>query len=231
MRPPITEPNRHGVKLTGVQTFVRGIIPDAANREPDDFYPTNPIGTEALLSVERFEGEVWEPACGGGHMSEVLKAHGYRVTSTDLVDRGYGRAPVDFLRDVRTVDNVITNPPYKLAEEFAAHALARTTGKVALLCRLAWLEGIQRKRFFQASPLARVWVFSRRLAMQRGKICDTGGMIAFAWYVWEHGHRGPPRLGWLDHRDLYDGREDARRGYEVACAAIAKKLSGGTDDR
>ena len=56
---------------------------------------------------------------------------------------------------------------------------------------------------FESTPLARVWVFSRRLSLNRGgtgpAYPGAGGMIAFAWYVWERGHSGPPTLGWLQH--------------------------------
>lgn len=186
----------------GSRAYVQAVAPDAENRERDDFYPTPPEGTQALLRVERFEGTVWEPACGDGAMSRVLEAAGLSVISTDLIDRGYGTPHVDFLLDYRTrADNVVTNPPFKLAEPFARHALARTTGKVALLCRLAWLEGIGRHALFTKTPLARVWVFSRRLQIQRGRLAeegDSGGVIAFAWFVWEHGHLGPPVLGWIE---------------------------------
>lgn len=189
-------------------SYVRGIIPDSANREPDDFYPTPPEGTRALLSVEQFDGDIWEPACGDGAISRELEAAGYTVHSTDLIDRGYGVGGVDFLLDYQTrAANIITNPPFKFAEEFVRHALTRTTGKVAMLARLAWLEGIQRGRFFQSSPLARVWVFSARLHMQRARAAtktDAGGMIAFAWFVWEHGWRDAPRLGWLPNLRPYD---------------------------
>ena len=66
-------------------------------RAKDDFYATPAKTTEALLSVEDFDGPVWEPCCGEGHMSKVLKDHGLRVQSTDLVDRGYSmNKPHDF---------------------------------------------------------------------------------------------------------------------------------------
>lgn len=187
--------------MANAVSYVRGIIPDSANRERDDFYPTPPEGTRALLSVERFEGDIWEPACGDGAISEELESAGYTVRSTDLIDRGYGTPGVDFLLDYQTTAaNIVTNPPFKLAEEFARHALARSTGKVCMLARLAWLEGISRGKFFQSSPLARVWVFSARLHMQRARQAektDAGGMIAFAWFVWDHSHNGAPMLGWL----------------------------------
>lgn len=187
-------------RATVGRTWVMGVIPDGANRERDDFYPTPPAGTCALLSVERFTGSIWEPACGDGAISRVLQDAGHEVISTDLVDRGFGTGGVDFLLDHRTkADNVVTNPPFKFAEAFVHHALARSRRKVALLCRLAFLEGAARRRMFLSTPLARVWVFSSRLSMSRaGEVAaPRGGMIAFAWFVWEHGHAGPPQLGWL----------------------------------
>lgn len=185
--------------MSGAVAYVRGVIP-SEDREKDDFYPTPPEGTRALLAVEKFDGPIWEPACGRGDMSRVLEESGYEVTSTDLIDRGYGQSQRDFLMEWQTVaPNIVTNPPFKMAEEFARHALHLTTGKVAMLCRLAWLEGKGRRALFEETPLARVWVFAGRLSMQRGELGKTGqgGMLAFAWFVWEHGHEGPPALGWI----------------------------------
>lgn len=182
-------------------SYVAGIIP-SVDRERDDFYPTPPEGTRALLAVEQFHGSIWEPACGCGAMSRVLEAAGHEVISTDLIDRGYGTPHVDFLLDYQTrAVNVVTNPPFKHAEDFARHALAIAPGKVALLCRLAWLEGIGRRKLFTGTPLARVWIFSKRLRMQRGRLPlpgEGGGPLAFAWFVWERGHVGAPALGWLE---------------------------------
>ena len=183
------------------KAYVRGLIPDKENRERDDFYPTPPEATRALLDAETFNGDIWEPACGDGAISKVLAERGYRVHSSDLIDRGFGISGVDFLLDYETrCENIITNPPFKLALEFAEHALRRSTRKVAMLCRLGWLEGIERRAFFQSTPLARVHVFSNRVPMLRGgdpMMKGGGGMIAFAWYVWDHEHRGPATLNWL----------------------------------
>jgi hypothetical protein len=184
--------------VSAAKAYVHGLTPDAVNREKNDFYPTPPEGTRALLNVESFDGEIWEPACGDGRMSRVLEAAGYRVMSSDLIDRGYGETGVDFLATRRTVPNIVTNPPFKLALPFVRHALECTTGKVAMLVRLAWLEGHRRMELFQTTPLARVWVFSKRLSMPRaGGPTPAGGMIAFAWLVWEQGHDGPPTIGWI----------------------------------
>lgn len=168
-------------------------------REKDDFYPTPPEGTAPLLARETFTGAIWEPACGQGHMSRVLEGAGHQVVSTDLVHRGYGAGGVDFLMEWRPrAPNIVTNPPFKLAEEFVRKALDLATGKVCILARLQFLEGLQRKAMFESTPLARVWVFSKRLTMTSGGVTsEKGGMLPFAWFVWEHGHCGRAEIGWL----------------------------------
>lgn len=177
----------------------RSIVGQSRGRPADDFYPTPSSATLALLGVERFPGLIWEPACGDGAISRVLEQHGHQVISTDLVDRGYGRGGVDFLLDfVTRTNHVVTNPPYILAQEFVEHALRCTDGKVAMFLKLVFLEGERRRRLFETTPLARVWVFSRRLQLPRaGTEYRSRGMIAFAWFVWQHGHRGAPAIGWL----------------------------------
>jgi len=173
---------------------------------PDlDFYPTPPAATKALLAAEQFEGRIWEPACGSGAMSDVLVEHGYDVLSTDIHDYGYAgmSAKLDFLKagSDTIVDNVVTNPPFTLGQKFVEKALSVSTRKVAILQKLAFLESIERMKLFQSTPLRRVWVFGPRLTLSReGQSQKNSGMIAFAWFVWDHSHDGEATLGWLDHR-------------------------------
>ena len=186
-------------------TYAHNIRTAGEDTEKDHFYPTPPEATAALLRLETFHPAVWEPACGDGAISDVLEATGYDVTSTDLVDRHYGEARVDFLMEHRLLaPHIITNPPFKLAEEFVLHGLGLGATKIAMLLRLAWLEGIDRKALFASTPIARVHVSSRRLKMRRaGTDGGKGGssMVAFAWFVWEVGHVGPPILNWFDWKD------------------------------
>lgn len=178
-----------------------GVAVDSVNREKDDFYPTPPYATEALLRVEGFRGAIWEPACGDGAICKVLKDNGHTVQATDLVDRGYGVPRVDFLMEFKSqAPNIITNPPFKLAAQFAWKALELAESKVAFLCKLTWLESLERRELFNAHPPKRVLVFSERLSMQRGRQAtddDASGMIAFAWYIWDRAHKGPTQLGWI----------------------------------
>ena len=171
-------------------------------REKDDFYPTPACSTESLLSVETFPSDVWEPACGDGAISRVFQAAGHRVVITDLVDRGYGTPRRDFLMELQlAAPAIVTNPPFKLADEFVLHALHLGAEKIAILARLAWLEGTARKgNLWMATPIARIWVFSKRQTLWRGDDPDAkekGGAIAFAWFVWDRSHAGKPILDWL----------------------------------
>jgi hypothetical protein len=186
--------------LTNAATRTRRYT--TGERQPDDFYATPPRCTEALLSVEMFSGRVWEPACGDGAISRVFEAAGHNMVSTDLVDRGFGAARRDFLMELDlAAPNVVTNPPFKLADEFVLHALHLGASKVAIFQRTAWLEGRARyAALWKPYPPVRIWQFCGRQTLWRGDDADKrdkGGAIAFAWFVWERGYRGAPAMGWL----------------------------------
>lgn len=163
----------------------------------DDYYATPVEATDALLSVESFNGPIWEPCCGEGHISKRLLEQGFEVESTDLVNRGFGKANIDCLMEQITRDNIVTNPPFKLSTQIARHFQYIARGKIALLLKLSFLEGVERQAFFQDFPPARIWVFSKRVSLMKNGESYTGGMMALAWFVWEKGLKQQPRIGWL----------------------------------
>jgi ParB-like chromosome segregation protein Spo0J len=177
-----------------------------SHRHPDDYYQTPAVMTQALLDAETFRPGLWEPACGNGAISEVLVEEYPRlkIVSSDLIDRGYGETGIDFLATKKKparVRSLITNPPFKLIDDFALHALSLGVEKVALLTRLSWLEGRSRfDRLWQRKQLHKVWVFSERHTFWRG---DEGasesssGMTAYAWFIFGPEIREEPGLGWL----------------------------------
>ena len=126
-----------------------------AERQREDYYATEPKATEWLCKLERFEGRILEPSCGEGHMSRVLEAAGYEVVSRDLVDRGYGEV-ADFLAmdNLEWNGNIVTNPPYKYAQEFVEKALSIIPEgkKVAMFLKLTFLEGKARRALFRSTP-------------------------------------------------------------------------------
>ena len=175
-------------------------------REENDFYATEPKALELLLDIEEFDPYVWECACGKGHLSEVLKKRGYLVRSTDLIDRGYGEGGVDFLKwNERHNGDIITNPPYKYAQQFVEHALEIIPDgqRVAMFLKLTFLESINRRELFNRYPPELIYVSSRRLQCAKGGDFDTykqgvGTAVAYGWFIWRKGFTGEPRVRWFN---------------------------------
>lgn len=172
-------------------------------RQHEDYYATEPKATEWLCRLEQFDGRILEPACGEGHISEVLKAAGYEVVSRDLVDRGYGEV-ADFLAidNQEWKGNIVTNPPYKYAQQFVEKALSIIPEgkKVAMFLKLQFLEGKARRALFRSTPPIRVWVSSSRLnCAKNGDFnANQGGALAYAWFVWEKGYKDDTTVKWFN---------------------------------
>jgi len=164
-----------------------------------DFFPTPEWATRALLDNEEFVGAIWEPACGDGAMARVLAETGSHVVATDLYDRGYGEAGVDFLTADRAADNIITNPPYNAAEGFVGAGIEKSRRKFALLLRLAFLEGANRqKTIYSRHAPSRVWVFSERITFYPAGVVRGGsGTTAYAWFVWDKSAPSRTELKWI----------------------------------
>lgn len=170
-------------------------------RVPRDFYPTPAEAVTPLLPHLPKRSIFIEPCAGDGALIDHLKAAGHICSwAVDIepqrrdIQRADARELTSF-----SADFYITNPPFKLASEFVEKSLQLTTGKVAMFLRLAFLEGVERGSTFPTQPLARVWVMSRRVPMWRGEVRDEiGSLMAMAWFVWDHAHKGRPELGWLD---------------------------------
>lgn len=99
--------------------------------------------------------------------------------------------------------DIITNPPYKYALEFAVKALetVRKGGKVALFLKLLFLEGKKRKEFFKKYPPKRIYVSSSRITCAKNgdfEKYDDGGAIAYAWYIWQKGYKGDTVIKWIN---------------------------------
>jgi len=168
------------------------------DRQKDDFYATPPEATEKLLKAEKFNGKIYEPCCGQGHISKVLLKHGYDVESTDLVDRGFGESNIDFLMELKQRENIVTNPPYgRLLMQFVRQCQYLSNNKIALLLKLTFLEGQERKEFFKEYPPVRVHVFSKRLSLMKNGESYDGGMMALAWFIWEKNNKKETIIKWI----------------------------------
>lgn len=170
----------------------------ASERERDDYYATDPKAIDKLLTVEPLHTRIWECACGGGHLSERLMEKGFKVYSTDKVDRGYSGflGARDFLKAKTPpfdgLYDIVTNPPYKQAKEFVMKALELlpSGGRCCMFLKLTFLEGKARyDEIFSKLPPRRVYVFSERVQCAKNGLFDVykGGALAYGWFVWIKG--------------------------------------------
>lgn len=156
-------------------------------RAKDDFYPTPPDATRALLPlIADFPSRLWEPACGDGAIQRVLMAGGFNVYGTDIVDRGWSDdAPSDFLTTTpifRRPFGIVTNPPFKLAAQFIDHACGMTP-YVAMLLKATFWNAAVRAPLFAKHPPAAIHPLTWRL-----DFFNLGApTMDCAWCVWRPG--------------------------------------------
>lgn len=176
-------------------------------RETNDFYSTDPHSLEIFLDKLKednitLHNNIWEPACGMGHLSKVLETNGYEVFSTDLVNRGYGKSDINFFKTMfHWSGDILTNPPYKYAKEFVQHALdlIDNGNYVIMFLKIQFLEGKERRKLFDSNPPKYVYVNSTR------QTCYINGDMSvkmssascYCWYIWEKGFKGEPTIRWI----------------------------------
>jgi hypothetical protein len=179
-----------------------------------DFYSTPPCAIEAYLKakaagkVAELPRHLLDPFSGCGGIANPLRAQGYHVTRSDIVDRD---GQLDFVADFYSltklppgVQGIIGNPPYRecaKAAPLVRHALDLSP-VVILLMQLAFYESEARTEILEQRGLKSVHVFRLRLPMMHrggweGREANSG--MAFCWMRWDRGYTGPTfidRISW-----------------------------------
>jgi hypothetical protein len=165
-------------------------------RRGNDFYPTPPTVTRALLAVEQHSlraavglGSVWEPCGRGGAIIRELTAAGYDTLGTDIVaDPDNLVEQQDLLTSRRALGlAVVTNPPFALAEPMISHLLGDcANGGLAV----EWCALLLKATFWHASsrsPLFRRYRPQRIRALNwRPDFLDQGApTMEVMWCVWD----------------------------------------------
>lgn len=171
----------------------------------DDF-PTPPWATRALCEFilsqgYDLEGRICrEPAANRGHMVQPLQEYFGEVWASDVHDYGAGFETADYLfpTELERVDWTITNPPFRLAEQFIERAAQTSDTGFAVIVRAAFLEGQGRyERLFSKNPPSFVLQFTERVVMHKGRLAPEGSTAtAYAWLVWIDGE-SPTQLRWI----------------------------------
>lgn len=173
-------------------------------RHPQDWYVEPEWCSRRLFEVERFGPTIWDPSCGLGRILVSARAAGYVVAGSDLVERSeHCEWTADFMatQPLERGAQIVSNPPFGIADAYAKHAL-RHAEKVALLLPTKWMNAAGRGAWLETTPLRRVWLLAPRPSMPPGPVIEAGekpgnGTVDFAWFVWERGYDGLPELHWL----------------------------------
>lgn len=173
------------------------------DRQNEDYYATPPFAVIKLLEKEKFNHYIWECAAGELHISNTLEKNGYKVRSTDIVDRTNGKIEtLDFLTasaDKMSPD-IITNPLYKYATEFVEHALniSMDSVKVAMFLKIQFLESQKRRELFEKYPPKKIYVFTNRVNCgKNGVFGKESSAVCYCWFIWEKGFTGKPIVDWI----------------------------------
>ena len=172
-------------------------------RQAEDYYATDPLAAKLLLEVEPQLNNIWECACGEGHLAKVFDSYGKLSKATDLINRGYGSVE-DFLLNNEPYKNgdIVTNPPYIKAVEFVKHALNMVDeGRyVCMFLKVLFLESQSRKELFTKYPPKVIYVSSSRINCAKNGDFEmyNSGAIAYAWYVWVKGYKGETVIKWIN---------------------------------
>lgn len=176
-------------------------------RSKNDFYATPPLAVKQLLEVENFNTNVWEPTCGMNHIVNELRKKDYNVKCSDIIKMvdDPNIEIIDFLSyDGKWEGDIITNPPFKYANEFVNKALdiVNKGSKIAMFLKIQFLEGVKRYEIFQKNPPKIIYVASKRYGCSEdGKFNtegNTGSAICYCWYIWEKGYQGDPIIKWIN---------------------------------
>ena len=217
--------NQHSIYVTlGASNHVE------EERQAEDFYATAPEAGEWLLRLEPQLNNIYENFVGQGHLAEVFRKSGKLKAVSDLIDRGYHpegivtKYPLDFFKFSKLLKNtdIVSNPPYSFAKLAVEHSLEliEEGHYVAMFLKTTFLEGKDRKKFFEENPPLRVWVSSSRIPCAKNgefevpkkdkegnvKLDDFGkpimekvsSAVSYSWFVWQKGYKGDPVIKWFN---------------------------------
>lgn len=174
-------------------------------RHDHDLYCTNPKALDILLAKFTPCQQIWECAAGLEHLSRELRTRGFDVYSSDkyLYDCDNIVDQVDFLQykktEIYNSFDIITNPPYKYAEEFIRKGLEIIEDRrhVCMFLPIRYLEGKKRKKLFEEYPPLMVIISSERLECAKNGNFKGQSAQAYAWFVWRKGHKTKTIIEWV----------------------------------
>jgi hypothetical protein len=175
-------------------------------REAGDLYAEPGWAVDSMLDAVRFVGPIYDPCCGTSTIVSRCRARGLVATGSDIQDLGGNR-----VRDVFTIQrrlaNVVSNPPFILAERILRHLLPLVSRQLVLFLRLSFIEAECRDDLFTQYPPSVILAHKKRVSCPPAVLdgprdrwggivqpANSGGKMPYAWWIWRAGHVGPTEI-------------------------------------
>ena len=200
------------------------------NRQTNDFYSTPVEEAENILEHLNinFNGKtILEPCAGQGNIlkgleqylnnkQEIAFLYGSDIydyqknISNTIIQTGeeFNCLKEDYLQklQLKNVNYIITNPPYKNIESFIKQFLKIAQDGVIILARLQCLEGKKRyEEIFKDFPPSDVWIYINRInCPKNGEETNNSSVQAYAWFYWNKQNNknySTPQIHWIWRND------------------------------
>jgi len=180
-------------RKSGLGSMMAGGNPKR-DRQTDDWYPSPPEVTQAILEVEQFDGTIWEPCCGDGAIGKLIEAAGYTVVASDINPRGYGVKRDLFSVQRQVSYNTVSNPPFQLGDgrsvaDVIRHLMTLNQRKIALVLKSTYWHAASRLPIFDEYRPA--WIYP--LTWRPDFLGLGRPTMEVMWCVWYRGYNEYPR--------------------------------------
>ena len=178
---------------------------DSLDDFPTPRWATRALAEEVLAEEDLAAASCWEPTCGRGYMAATLAEYFGAMRSSDIAPFGFGEQH-DFLATSPQSEDrldrpewIVTNPPFRLAEEFARRALELARVGTAMLVRTGFIEGAGRyERLFKCRPPTIVAQFVERVPILRGRVdARASTATGYCWLVWKKSEPSNAKMVWI----------------------------------
>jgi hypothetical protein len=186
-------------------------------RTPLDTYITPPWVVRALIEhLPRWPEFVLEPAAGPGECTvEALRKE---LPFSEIIGTDITVNAADFLTTpppVTDIDAIISNPPFRLLDQFIERALdlmGPVAGQVAYLARATADSAQKRRQWFQHPAFAtKVTLTERIVWFERTDGQKAAPSEDHCWLIWDWQHVGPPTIAYAPTLQDYRTRHPGRR--------------------
>ena len=219
---------------TNSKNIVRTYRKKKEDRNVRDCYLTPISMIRQFLDIEKFDKDKTFLECCSNkekHLEKVLNEYNYKNVDSNV----YEDDGIDFLKwnENNKYDYIVSNTPYKNANDFIRKCMKVCNEKFALLYPLDYCNGIGRFNNVYNNELgfklSKMYVYVRKSFLTEKFIDGKGeyyktGMSCYAWFMFEKGYEGETQMKWINNNKYVLGSKDCDYRYDNKQKKVVKKV-------